>query len=187
MEVRVHFNVCQPPPLPTFAYKHVVLEILAWKSFRLIHHTLSLSFSSSYHFTSPWHDSTNGHGSEWDVRSEERVNDFDVGASPACSAWDPVDARNLAVVSRGANETYLVRNDDPGKGTFRKGYTRRCAYSWSAKHWTQGLMFIVLINADRATTYPLPEWGSASLPDFGELCNSYQVAWREFFTRKTRM
>ncbi|CAM9815043.1 unnamed protein product, partial [Ectocarpus fasciculatus] len=67
---------------------------------------------------------TNGRGSEWDVRSEQRVYDFDVGAPPARSAWDPADPSNFAVISRGGNDTYLMRNDDSGRGGFRKGYTR---------------------------------------------------------------
>lgn len=56
---------------------------------------------------------------------------MEVGAPPACSAWDPSDPTNLAVVSRGANETYLMRNDEPGRGRFRRGYTRRYLCCWS--------------------------------------------------------
>lgn len=58
------------------------------------------------------------------MRSEQRVYDFDVGAPPARSAWDPADPSNFAVISRGGNDTYLMRNDDSGRGGFRKGYTR---------------------------------------------------------------
>lgn len=59
------------------------------------------------------------------MRSEKRVADFDVGVPPAYSAWDPADPTNLAVVSRGANETYLMLAGDSGSRRFRKGYTRR--------------------------------------------------------------
>lgn len=54
--------------------------------------------------------------------------EFKVGASPACSAWDPTDQSNLAVISKGVNETYLLRKGDRGTGEFRKGYSRRYSY-----------------------------------------------------------
>lgn len=59
------------------------------------------------------------------MRSEERILEFKVGASPACSAWDPTDQFNLAVISKDTNETYLLRKGDRGTGGFRKGYSRR--------------------------------------------------------------
>ena len=62
------------------------------------------------------------------MRSEERILEFKVGASPACSAWDPTDHSNLAVISKGTNETYLLRKGDRGTGGFRKGYSRRYSY-----------------------------------------------------------
>lgn len=59
------------------------------------------------------------------MRSEEQILEFKVGASPACSAWDPTDQFNLAVISKDLNETYLLRGGDRGTGGFRKGYSRR--------------------------------------------------------------
>lgn len=74
----------------------------------------------------PFHRSVNGNGSEWDIKSEERVQGYHVGAPPECSAWDPSNQSNLAVVSKGANTIHLLRKDDGGKqGRFSKGYTRR--------------------------------------------------------------
>lgn len=109
---------------------------------------------STLHLTAfSWHHRTNGRGSEWDVRSEKRVADFDVGAPPACSAWDPANPANLAVVSRGANETYLLRHEDSSTGRFRKGYTRRCSCCWRPVSWGPGL---VLLHLNREHATPLP-------------------------------
>lgn len=72
------------------------------------------------------------------MRSEQRVYNFDVGAPPARSAWDPADPSNFAVISRGGNDAYLMRNDDSGRGGFRKGYTRCLGRKEGEGRWGRG-------------------------------------------------
>ena len=94
---------------------------------------------------------TNGQGSEWDVRSEERVVDFYVGAPPECSAWDPLDPANLAVIAKGTNVTYFRGGDDSGRGDFCQSYTRRYGGTRSLlSDQTDGSMFrdYYCVNAD---------------------------------------
>lgn len=59
------------------------------------------------------------------MQSEEQIMEYNVGAPPVCTAWDPSDQSNLAVISKGSNATYILRKDEPGQGKFRKCFVRR--------------------------------------------------------------